>query len=119
MGSGLKQRMAPRLRLRRMDEARPASGGKFRRPDESMVMRSWRDRNPLRLWRLGKKLTQGAVAVRLGVSEQAVRDYERGGYSPTSVDAVTSVGKLLGPSREALQRHVRQWLRGVPRRGAA
>jgi len=73
-------------------------------------LKSWRERNPLRVWRTSKDLSQGDVAALLGLSWQCVRDYERGGYSPTSFDAVTSVAKLLGRSSETLQRQWRQWL---------
>lgn len=48
-----------------------------------MSRAAWRERNPLRIWRVERRMSQGDVALRLGVSRQSVANWEEGVCDPT------------------------------------
>ena len=48
-----------------------------------MSRAAWRERNPLRIWRVERRMSQGDVALHLGVSRQSVANWEEGVCDPT------------------------------------
>ena len=57
-----------------------------------LTFKEWHATNPLRAWRLTNGVTQGTVALTLGVSQTSVRLWEFGQMRPTK-DHVAGIGK--------------------------
>jgi len=60
-----------------------------------LTFKEWHATNPLRAWRLTNGVTQGTVALTLGVSQTSVRLWEFGQMRPTK-DHVAGIGKVIG-----------------------
>ena len=76
----------------------------------------WIHENPLRTWRHGREapMSQAKVAIVIGRSTQAVRDYESGSYRPDE-DVMSSLAGLLGIKPDTLQRKWTTWMKSKPR----
>ncbi len=66
--------------------------------------------NPLRIWRRLAHVTQGRVAVRLGVSNKTIQNWENGSITPRA-EHVERIARLMGTNPEDLRRAWSRWLR--------
>ena len=69
----------------------------------------WKERGPLRRWRRRQGAPQAKIAVLLGKTTQAIRDYESGSYAPDD-EALEALAAAMETRPDLLRRRWRRWM---------